>query len=234
MVEIEKQEVKLKTEKQEALIAKLIQSSQIVKAERDFIVDKIAGKLITTKDAGILAAYLIAKIQFNKHFNDRRKHKIAQCFNCKNKVSVKRYELIETGKRQWFCSVCYLQNYKGAWIEVKKSKAVDVDRIDEGHIRAVVNGPALSGREKLARKLDVERIADDFVHEGFIKPEDKERFIRNSIEKRNKLSSKEQDYLDEAYDRKKDDEYTESSEEKEIYDDAKAEFAETRALEDRE
>lgn len=122
-------EVNLKTEKQDALIAKLIQSSAITKTERDFITDRISGRLITTKDAGILAAYLIAKIQFNKHFNDRRKHKIAACSVCGNKVSLKRYEGIKTGDRIWFCSVCWTNVNKNLFIEVKKSKAVDPVRI---------------------------------------------------------------------------------------------------------
>lgn len=148
MEQIEKPEINLKTEKQDALIAKLIQSSAMTKTERDYIVDRISGRLITTKDAGILAAYLIAKIQFNKHFNDRRKHKIAACAFCQNKVSVRRYEEIKTGVRRWICSVCYTTMDKSQLVEVKKNKAVDVDKVDEGHIRAERNSSEPTSEEK--------------------------------------------------------------------------------------
>jgi len=104
-IEINK-EVKLKTPEQDALLAKLLQTSTLTKRERDNIVHRITGKLITSYDASVLITYLLATIKFRKHFSSGRKHKKAECFACGNKLNLKRYVNIPTGKKEWVCDFC--------------------------------------------------------------------------------------------------------------------------------
>lgn len=107
MVIIEQEkEIKLVTDKQNILLAKLLESSCFTKVERDNIVNSVAGKLITSYDTSILLAHLLAKIRFQKYFNGNRKHKIAHCFHCSTKLCLKRYENLKTGLRVWLCSYC--------------------------------------------------------------------------------------------------------------------------------
>lgn len=126
MVTIEQNdEIKYVTEKQNALTSKLLQSSAFTKAERDCIVNSIAGKLITSYDSSVLLGYLLAKVRFQKYFNGKRKHKVAECFYCKNKLNLHRYEDINTGIREWICKLCYNPEKSSNKTEVKKNKAVE-------------------------------------------------------------------------------------------------------------
>lgn len=96
----------LMTQKQNVLVSRIIQSSALTKTERDYIVDKVAGKLITSYDANVLIAYLLSKIKFMRHFNGIRNHSIAKCDFCGNRVNLQRYEEIKTRKRVWVCDFC--------------------------------------------------------------------------------------------------------------------------------
>ena len=107
MVTIENTEViKLKTPEQESLLAKLLQTSTLTKTERDNVVNRIAGKLITSYDASVLITYLLATIKFRKYFSNGRKHKKAECVECKSKLCLQRYEDISSGARVWLCNYC--------------------------------------------------------------------------------------------------------------------------------
>jgi len=99
-------DLKLLTQKQNSIIAQIIQSSALTKSERDYVVDKVAGKLITSYDGSVLISYLLNKIKFMKHFNGVRSHQIAKCFSCGNRINLQRYEEIKTCNRVWVCDFC--------------------------------------------------------------------------------------------------------------------------------
>jgi len=127
------------TAKQLEKFSQLIQGSFLTKTERDRIVKMIEGRLITKRDYFIVIAKLITDRAFFRHFQGRRKKKIARCVKCKNRVNIKRIENIKTGKREWICSVCWNQSNTENIIEVKKGKAVDPIMEAEAHI-----GPSVS------------------------------------------------------------------------------------------
>jgi len=94
------------SQKQLVLIDKLIQSSKFTKTERDYIVDKTKGRLITTYDGKILIEHLLGKINFEKCFNGNKTYKKAKCQWCGNKVGLKRYSDKTIINRIWLCEDC--------------------------------------------------------------------------------------------------------------------------------
>ena len=123
MVTIENTEVaKLKTPEQDALLAKLLETSTLTKRERDNIVNGVTGKLITSYDASVLITYLLATIKFRKHFALGTKHKKAACRYCNTKLNLQRYEEIESRNRFWMCSFCSVAPMIGNFVKVPSRK----------------------------------------------------------------------------------------------------------------
>ena len=123
MVTIENTEViKLKTPEQDALLAKLLETSTLTKRERDNIVNGVTGKLTTSYDASVLITYLLATIKFRKYFALGTKHKKAECCVCGSKINVVRFEHIKTGKRYWYCDFCKKAENMDSFVKVPSRK----------------------------------------------------------------------------------------------------------------
>lgn len=105
-MENKEQETRPISQDQLSIIDKIIQSSRFTKTERDYIVDKTKGRLITTKDGSIFIEHLLAKIKFEKYFNGNKTYKKAHCFWCSNKVGLKRFEGNKIHDRIWVCQDC--------------------------------------------------------------------------------------------------------------------------------
>jgi len=102
-------EEKLKTTSQEQLLAKIIQSEALTKAERDNIVKNVRGKLITSFDMSVLISYILAKMRFHRHFVVKRKHSVAECHVCKNRVGLVKIDNPLADEKFWLCPLCKLQ-----------------------------------------------------------------------------------------------------------------------------
>lgn len=116
--EIKQQEVKSVTPNQEALYAKLLQSSCILKRERDKITLLIKSRHMTTKDASVLIDYLILKLRFIRHFNLETNHSVAECIYCGEKTGLKRFVSSKTSQRVWFCNLHGIVADVSEWAEV--------------------------------------------------------------------------------------------------------------------
>jgi len=99
----QEQEIQLKSDKQEALYSKLLESSTFTKTERDLLIKKYLGKVETSYDASVLIDKLICDIRAFKYFIGKRKHRVAQCSVCSEKIDLKRFLEIKTNKKLWLC-----------------------------------------------------------------------------------------------------------------------------------
>ena len=122
----EETESNLVSTKQEVLYCKLLQSSSFTKCERDAIVKVINSKIVTKYDASVLIDYLIFKIRYFKHFSGKRKHAIAKCFFCNERINLKRYLEVETGKKLWFCQFCANAQSPSVFVPVKQAESNEV------------------------------------------------------------------------------------------------------------
>ena len=95
--------IQLVSDKQEALYCRLLQSSSFTKQERDALVKVLSVKVVTSYDASVLIDKLIADIRFFKHFNKCRKHRVAECSVCSERIDLKRFLNVKTNKKQWLC-----------------------------------------------------------------------------------------------------------------------------------
>ena len=102
----EETEIKLKTPAQEALYIELLQSSAFTKTERDKIVKSTLPKVISCYDASVFIDFLMIKIRYQKHFFGKRKHAIAQCAFCNNRIDLQRFSDADTSKKFWLCAFC--------------------------------------------------------------------------------------------------------------------------------
>jgi len=102
-------EEKLKTPSQEALLARLIQSEAFTKAERDEIVNRIGPQLKTSYDLSVLLQYMLSKMRLHREFNGKRKHKVAECHVCQNRVGLKKIDNPLAKESFWLCPLCKIQ-----------------------------------------------------------------------------------------------------------------------------
>lgn len=126
----QKTEEKTKTPSQEALLARLIQSETFTKSERDDIVKRIAPQLKTSYDASVLISYMLAKMRLHRHFNGKRKHKIAECRVCQNRVGLVKIDNPLAEENYWLCQLCKIQ-YDSPDPESEFASIKEEDRIQE-------------------------------------------------------------------------------------------------------
>lgn len=108
IVEQEREE-KLKTPSQEQLLARIIQSEAFTKAERDDIVQRVGPQLKTSFDMSVLISYMLAKMRLHRHFNGKRKHKVAECYVCGSRVGLVKVDNVKANEKFWLCPLCKIQ-----------------------------------------------------------------------------------------------------------------------------
>jgi len=106
MVQLQGEQTKEISQKQNDAIKQIIQSKDFNLSEHKKLKRILDSRVITRQDASVFLEYCYAKVHFERYFNGHHHKAYAYCCFCKGRDNLRKIENLKTGKRNWCCQTC--------------------------------------------------------------------------------------------------------------------------------